>query len=309
MLQRFKSFSIVVLWSAIFVTSTSVLASNPVVPLPELGAGRIVQPGVMFHLVKVPSITGTMNLWIYLPEKSTTPVGCVLIAPAGTPLVCGNRVGNDSTKELLPYAQQGFAVIGYDIDGPWQNEDPSNDEVKQALTAFKKADAGVGNTQIALNYALKKIPSIDARRIYTAGHSSAATLSLLAAMKEPKIRGCIAYAPCTDVEKRLAKGLPSLETMVPGTTAFIRDSSPKNHAANLRCPVFLFHCEDDANVPFSETERFVLELKKTNASVTFARAKTGGHYMPMLTEGIPQGISWLKKVDASLKGSPAKASR
>src|SRR5262249_27116568 len=129
-----------------------------------------------------------------------------------------------------------------------------------------------------------------------AGHSSAATLALLIAEHEPRVKACAAYAPVTDVEARLAPAIPELERAIPGYGEFIRASSPKTHADKVKCPVFLFHARDDSNVPVGQTTAFAALLKKSNPQVTLVTPRTGGHSAAMMREGIPKAIEWLRGV-------------
>src|SRR5262249_45759290 len=142
---------------------------------------------------------------------------------------------------------------------------------------------------------LAKAPQIDAKRIYVAGHSSAATLALLEAEHEPRIKACVAYAPVTDVESHLGQAIPGLERAVPGIKNFIQFSSPKTHADKLKCRVFLFHAQDDGTVPIRHSTDFAAHVKGTNQDVTLITTAKGGHYISMLREGIPKAITWLQK--------------
>ena len=112
---------------------------------------------------------------------------------------------------------------------------------------------------------------------------------------EPRIKACAAYAAVTDVEVRLAQAIPDLERKMPGYKEFLRFSSPRTHADKLKCPLFLFHAQDDSNVPISQTTSFAELVKKTNPDVTLATTPRGGHYDSMIREGIPRGIAWLQK--------------
>jgi dipeptidyl aminopeptidase/acylaminoacyl peptidase len=136
---------------------------------------------------------------------------------------------------------------------------------------------------------------VDQNRIFIAGHSSAATLALLVAAHEPRIKGCVSYCGVADVEVLLARALPQLDRDIPGYRDFIRFSSPKTHVEKLKCPVFLFHAQDDTNTPVSQTTTFAALLKKTNPDVTVDTSARGGHYQSMINAGIPQGIAWMQK--------------
>jgi dipeptidyl aminopeptidase/acylaminoacyl peptidase len=263
---------------------------------PAVSAGRTVAPGISFQEISVPRQNGGRSkFWVYLPEpRPSGKLSCVLVAPAGTPLIYGMDLGDGDRDEHLPYVRAGFAVVAYEIDGPVHSEQPGDGEIIRAAKEFKAADAGVANTRAAIDYVLAKMPFVDPNRLYTAGHSSAATLSLLAAANDPRINGCIAYAPCTDVEKRLGEASGALGGAIFGFRSFVTHSSPKNNTATLKCPVLLFHATDDSNVPVTETIAFAEQLKKTNPNVTLVRVPSGNHYDSMIQQGIPTGIRWLK---------------
>lgn len=239
------------------------------------------------------------RLWIYRPAAATsTRLPCVLIAPAGTRLVHGMELGDGDRPEHAPYVRAGMVVVAYELDGPAPDGAWLTDSsMVRAASEFMASEAGLRNAQDALNYALKRVPEVDPYRIYAAGHSSAATAALHLAQHEPRIKAVAAYAPCTDVEGRLGgEVIGPLDRRIKGFRKFIHASSPLRNAALLRCPVFLFHAEDDNNVPIRETEAFAAEVRKTNPNVTFHRVPRGGHYDSMLEQGVPQAIGWMRQL-------------
>jgi dienelactone hydrolase len=274
---------------------------------PPLGLARPVDDGIVVHRVALGQGRQEGRIWIYLPEKlPAKPMGCVFIAPAGVPPFVGNGFGIDldaqEHPEHLPYVRAGFAVVAYDTDGELANaEDPTFDQVQQAAAAFKDARAGVLNARRAIDYVLKMVPAIDPQRLYSAGHSSAGRIALLVAESEPRIAACVAYAPVTDVERRVEQNAPDaaryLEANLAGFRDFLKDTSPVRQAAKIRCPVLVFHAEDDSIISIIDTEAFVESLKKTNPRVTFVRARRGDHYDSMIEEGVPQGIAWLRELE------------
>jgi dipeptidyl aminopeptidase/acylaminoacyl peptidase len=275
-------------------------AAGPVAvsPLPELGPGRPVAPGVVLHEVALTTggRPGDGQVWVYLPEKRPAkPLPAVLIGPAGSTLIWGMALGEGDQAEHIPYALAGFAVVAYAISGPVADDEFNNRPAMLAgVQEFRDAEAGLVDARRAFDYLAAKVPAIDARRVFSSGHSSAATLSLLFAENEPRLAGCIAYAPCTDVEKRLNNGIfrvfnPSL----PGYADFIRESSPRTHADKLHCPLFLFHADDDTNLPVADTVAFARQVQQHNKDVTFSRVSRGGHYDSMIQQGVPRAIRWL----------------
>ena len=260
---------------------------------PSRGPAKLIAPGVMLHEVALKP-GGQGALWIYLPEKpASEKLPCVLIAPAGSNLLTGMKLDPSDSKEHIPYAKAGMVVVAYAIDGHLDDRAHVKDaDVLAATKAFMDSDAGVANAKAALDYALANVPNIDPKRIFSAGHSSAATLSLQVAAREPRLAGCIAYAPVTDLEKRIpAPAVTVFSKSFPGFKRFLQNFSPLRNVAKITCPVLLFHAADDSNVPIAQTEAFAKALQKTNKNVTFLKAKSGGHFDSMIAEGIPMGIT------------------
>lgn len=248
----------------------------------RFGAPRTVAPDTLMREATLNQTGVPCRVRLYLPVKmprNKLPV--VMIAPAGTRLFHGNSLGGGDQAEHLPYVRAGYAVVAYELDGDLR-ENATDAEVLLALTKFRAAEAGIKNAKNALDFALTNEPALDANRIYAAGHSSAGTVALLLAEKEPRIKACLAYAPCCDVEARLKETVPVFTPVVPDYTTFLHASSPLTYVTSLRCPVFLFHADDDSNVPLSDNAAFVSRLKKTNANVTFVRVPTGNHYDSMI---------------------------
>lgn len=285
-------------------TAATTAAAVALPAFPALGPARSVDDGVLAHRVSIEHDGHTDRLWIYLPEKrATAQMPAVFIAPAGMPPFVGNSFEEDHDRqknpEHLPYVRAGYAVIAYDVDGAIANPgDVTFDQVHEAASAFRKAEAGMLNARHAIDYALKMIPNLDPQRLYSAGHSSAGRISLLLAETDPRIAACIAYAPVTDPERRaftnMAEPARYLEQNLDGFRDFLKRTSPVEQVAKLRCPLFLFHAADDSVVSIDETAAFAELVKKTNPRVTFVRVESGDHYDSMVEEGVPRAIEWLQ---------------
>jgi dipeptidyl aminopeptidase/acylaminoacyl peptidase len=252
------------------------------------------------HEVSLGSGENPRNVWLYLPESakdsSSVKLSVVLIAPAGI-LFSGMELEEGDRKEHIPYVRDGFAVVAYSLDGPLNDWKKANrKEIVEAVRALKDANAGLENARVALDYVLAKSPILDASRIYAVGHSSAGVIALHVAANEQRIKGCVAFAPATDLVKTAASGwwLKSFASQIAGFEEYLRASSPIANAPKLRCPVFLFNAEDDDNNPIEDIAILADMIRKTNTNVTFVRAKKGGHFYSMIQEGIPQAIQWLK---------------
>src|SRR5262249_16113791 len=113
--------------------------------------------------------------------------------------------------------------------------------------------------------------------------------------KEPRIAGCIAYAPATNFGQRIPAALVNaLAAKIPNYKQFLLANSPLNNAPKISCRVFLFHAADDSSIPVAQSENFSRVLKKTNMNVTFFQAKTGDHFDGMIAQGISLAINWIK---------------
>src|ERR1044072_3695633 len=207
---------------------------------PPLPNAQKAENGILVYKVKLGNDDDAGKVWIYLPEdQKSGKFPAVLITAAGSYLWNGTSLDEDDMPEHLPYARKGYAVIADKPPGSLDKTDLKNIPAApliKAISDFKASRAGLDNQQNALNYALDKVSLIDPERIFIAGHSSAATHALLAAANDPRIKAVMAYAPATDLEKRLAKFPGAFEQDVPGFSNFIAQSSPKNNIAKIKCP-------------------------------------------------------------------------
>ncbi len=239
----------------------------------------------------IPGHGGTMYLYLPPGEHAARSLPCIVIAPAGSTLLAGMDLGDGDLPEHIPYVKAGCAVLAYELDGPSSFDDTDTDALREAYDAFKDSRAGLVNGRNAVDYVLAKIPEVDPARIYAAGHSSAATHALLLGAHEPQLAGVIAYAPATDLPKRMGPQMPIFRFFLPDLVDFVTQSSPSTQIEGLKNkPVFLFHAEDDSNCPIADTRAFAEKLKAQGTEVKLVTAATGDHYDSMIDEGIPAAI-------------------
>jgi len=275
---------------------------------PEMPALKELEPGVYFGEVTLKWDRGGSKLWIYLPslKAADKSLACVLVAPAGSTLMVGMDLGDGDRVEHLPYVKAGFAVIAYELEGA-EVEDSTDAEFLRQMRRFIDSAAGMQDARAALEYGLAKVPAIDPKRFFAAGHSSAATTALLFAAHEPRLRGCAAYAAVADIYAHVPeKTRKAVEVILPGFQNFLVRSSPRTHAKRFAAPLFLFHAEDDSNVPFADGKAFAELLRKESRKVEFDTVKTGDHYDSMIAKGIPHAIAWMKKLLAEPEGEKPK---
>lgn len=273
----------------------------PVTAFPARGPATSFDEGIDFTEVVLSDTDGDYTppgnggrLWIYTPAGPSAPASrpCILIAPAGSTLLEGMPLGEGDQDEHAPYVEAGFVVVAYELDG---HSSPNESGPNSNFSQFERSQAGLVNARNALEYTLKNLEMVDPKRIYSAGHSSAGTMSLLFAEHEPRLAGCIAYAPAVDVENRMPAFLRKiLEAANPGCNTFLARSSPIRHVSQLKCPTFLFAAEDDDNVLATDVKSFHDALQAAGGNSTLKTVSSGGHYDSMINEGIPAAIEWLK---------------
>lgn len=117
--------------------------------------------------------------------------------------------------ERVPYVEAGFAVLAFELDGALDNPDDCAQR-ERTMRAFLAARAGLVNAHIALEYLLTRVPQVNPNQLYAVGHSSPGTLALLFAGHEPRLKGCVAFAPCIDVSQRLGFVVRKFASLLPG---------------------------------------------------------------------------------------------
>ena len=204
------------------------------------------------------------------------------------------ELGDGDRDEHLPWVRKGFSVVAFEVEGPLPDH-PTNAQARQAIDEFTAANAGIDDAKAAFDYAASRL-EVDPKRIYIVGHSSAATLALQAAEHDPRLAGCVAFAPACNLTDRLSQAASALEKLHPGTMAFLQEVSPDRHAADLACPTLLFSARDDTNVPSSSVVAFGTQLQQTNHRIKVITVNSGGHYQSMIDRGIPAAIDFLQSL-------------
>jgi acetyl esterase/lipase len=146
-----------------------------------------------------------------------------------------------------------------------------------------KAEGGLVNGMIAIDYVLAAVPEVDPSQLYACGHSSAAVVAVNLAAADSRIRACCAYAPRTDVEAWWND--PKMEKVVSEFAAFATQHSPLRHVNGFNCPVFLFHADDDSMVPLSDNLSFARAMRAAGKDLTLDRVSSGDHYDSMIQRG------------------------
>lgn len=299
-------------------TESFQIANIPIPEFQNLSPLRPIGPQIQFassRAIPIGQVAGTqMQFSYYEPIGAHSPqsLSCVIVASAGTNLLVGNAAPTpEYEKETRPYVDAGFAVLGISLDGEISDLQTSSDaEFSRGYQQFRAAAAGLVNVRNGIEFLTRKVPQVDPQRIFIAGHSSAGTLALLAATHEPRLRGCAAYCPRSDVEALLRPMYhqQNVDRTLPDLRNFAKQSSPLVQVSRTTRPVFLFHAADDSNTPVAESRRFRQLLQSNNKQVDYVEVLTGDHYDSMIQQGIPRAIPWMRQLAAtSAAAVPATA--
>lgn len=252
--------------------------------------------GITWRALELDRGPSPMTVWIYRRAALRAKAPVILIAAAGTPLICGMSLGAGDQPEHLPWAQMGYVVVAYSLDGDVVNrEEPA--ELQRGVHAFFLARAGLDNARAALALALAKEPLADASRVFAVGHSSAATVALRVGAELPEVKGIVAFNGVIDVETRTAELGELVQLSSPQGMPQLRLSSPLRHLTELRRkPIFLFHTEDDSAVPVAETRLLAAQLAPLAPPSEVVIVPSGDHYDAMLAQGIPAAMLWLDEL-------------
>ncbi len=256
-----------------------------------------VELGEQGGIYKTPGVGG--KLWVYLPSgkhaEGTLP--CIL-SPANRTMDYSQTQGaelNEFNEQFyLEFAQKGFAVVAYELDGGRHN--PLNKaSFGPAYAAFKASGAGVINGRNALEYAVQRLPEVSAEKIFVLGFDSSSSEALLFASHESRVAGVAAIEPIVDVPNSVkAYQFEEESPHSPGLKEFLQQKSPHAHIKALKCPTFLFHNPDKGSGPApGDVEGFATRLKQQGTDVTLEVIHDGPG--TARTEGLQSALAWLRK--------------
>jgi dienelactone hydrolase len=232
----------------------------------------------------------TTRVRLLLPpgEHSAASLPCVFVAPAGSNLLTGVAFDRDEHLDYIPLLARGMAVCLYSLDGTVRDQFANNDLlVGMAAGHYADADGGLKNLADAIDTVLASAPMVDAKRLATAGHSSAGTIAVAAVGREPRIVAAAAFAPAIDLPARFKDEIEALSGPL---TRMVYRLSP-SELPSLNGPVFIRHCRDDDNTPLAHAEAFAA---KHGSKVTLDVQPTGGH-VGAFTAGTAAGFDFLAK--------------
>jgi predicted Zn finger-like uncharacterized protein len=202
--------------------------------------------------------------------------------PAVLFLHSGLAFGEDDWDEAKPFRDSGFVVMIPMLRG--ENGLPGSyslfyDEVDDVLAA---ADA------------LTKLPYVDSKRLYVAGHSEGGTLALLAAMTTERFRAAASFSGSPDPVPRVANQGVFGPAQVPFDSTDQKElqmRSPLAFPASFKCPVRLYYGEE---LQLKSSCRKLAEQAKEK-KLDVAAVEVPGNHMTSVGPGMKQCIKFFQQ--------------
>lgn len=154
---------------------------------------------------------------------------------------------------------------------------------------------GYAQDVLSLAALLKQYQPVNEKRVAVLGHSLGGHVVLKAAAARPDLIKAVALAGSSSATAGELYGIafpseghPSVsasakEALVRNfgeptdESAFWRSTSPSSNLKSLRQPVWIAHCEDDANVPKALSDNLNDRLKAAGKDVSYLQCESGGH--------------------------------
>lgn len=166
--------------------------------------------------------------------------------------------GDGEKHPAVIWAHGGFGGIG---ETYWQKDEPQNPEAlvkagfvvlypswrgeNDNLGQFELFFGEVDDALAAIEY-VRKLPYVNANRVYFAGHSTGGTITLLTAAATDKVRAVFSFGGAPDIAQFLGGQNAGMAPFDPKNLRECYVRSPIVYAATLRVPVFYFEGEESA---------------------------------------------------------------
>jgi dipeptidyl aminopeptidase/acylaminoacyl peptidase len=232
--------------------------------------------------VEIPCGELKLKAWLLVPPGSDTQkTPAVLRIPAGGSLFTPAILGLGTVPEIEPYFTAGYVTLVMSFRDTLANGGK-----------FSESKGGLEDVLAALEY-LRKLPEVDPKNIYVAGHSSAASLALRVAQVSDVPRAVAAFSPVTDWTEFFKE---RMENLSEESRKYLEDASAVNHVGQTKCPVLLTHGTKDTIAPISHSEVMAGKLKELEKPCEFVRIPEGDHYFSMLKVGIPLSLAFFSEM-------------
>lgn len=220
-------------------------------------------------------LSGNLRLkaWVDKRLAKAAPKPAVLFLHGGF------AFGDDDWAQAQPFRDAGYITMLPMLRG--ENGLPGSysmfyDEVEDVLAA---ADA------------LAKLPGVDPKRLYVAGHSVGGTLAMLAAMSSSRFRAAASFSGSPD-QVHWSRGQLQLIPFDPKDPREFQMRSPLAFPRSFKCPVRLFYGSDE--FLFKNPSEKMAELA-TAAGLDVQAFEVEGDHISAVEPAMQQAIQFFNK--------------
>jgi dienelactone hydrolase len=224
---------------------------------------------------EVEYLSGNLRLkaWVDRPGPKAAPRPAVLFLHGGF------AFGEDDWEQCQPFRDAGFVVMTPMVRG--ENGLPGDysmfyNEVDDVLAA---ADS------------LAKMPHVDGKRMYVAGHSVGGTLTLLAAMTSDRFKAAASFSGSPD-QVAWSRGQPDVVPFDPAISREYQMRSPLAFPRSFKCPVRLYYGSKE--ILFSASSQKTAQLAK-DANLDVAAVSVPGDHMSSVAPAMKQAVNFFKQ--------------
>jgi len=186
-------------------------------------------------------------------ERLRAPVGAVAMPYQSGDLrltaIVGPTANNGVKKPAVVFLHGGFAYGDSPGDSDWEMSKPYRDAGFVVMTPVLRGENGQPgnftlyydevNDVLAATEAFAKLPNVDGTRIYIAGHSAGATLSILTVMTSKRFRAAASLSGMMD-QSYLRQERSALVCFDISNDREIQMRSPVAYATSFKCPARLY---------------------------------------------------------------------
>jgi dipeptidyl aminopeptidase/acylaminoacyl peptidase len=239
-------------------------------PAPQRWQPLRLPPGVK----EVEYRSGELRLkaWMSPPQQGKSPAVLYLHG--------GWAFDLDDWEQTKPFRDAGFVVMTPILRG--ENGLPGHftmfyDEVDDVLAAAEH---------------LAKLPSVDAKRLYVAGHSAGGTLVMLAAMASDKFKAAASLDGSPDRIEFVRGGWAKATPFDQDDIREFRLRSPVAYATSFRCPARLYVSREDEDYHVT-TRRTAMLAKAKGLDVEMVVVP--GDHMAMVLPALKDAIGFFRR--------------
>lgn len=170
----------------------------------------------------------TLHLQAWISAPSRTEQAAATKRPAVLFLHGGFAIGDDDWQATQPYRDAGYFVMMPVLRG-------ENGQAGDYSMFYDE----VGDVVTAAEY-LSRLPNVDAKHIYVAGHSVGGTLTMLATLTWPGFRAAAAFSGAPD-PITWSQGQPEVIVFDPKDLREFQMRSPVAFAYSFKCPTRIYY--------------------------------------------------------------------